>query len=155
DADVLYIPLAFQIVESEIWGGDATTIDRCWKTEGADQSAPSACSDKRTNLAESKHIRQCIAARSCRLIDDHHLWTIDTSDRRRAWSPVTQREVSHEFSIEFVDDVIRHHAALVVALVNYRAFLVLLRVVVAGEIRVTGVCGVRQPHVREFSVREF
>src|SRR5262249_18165590 len=145
----------FQIVESEIWGGNASTIDRCWKTESADQSAPSACSDKRTNLAESKHIRQCITARPGRFVDDHHLWTIDTRDGRRAWRPITQRKVSHEFSIEFVDDVIRHHATLVVTLIDYRAFLVLLRVVVAGEIRVTRICRVRQPHVGELSVREF
>src|SRR6185369_12216744 len=70
DADILHVPLAFQIIESEIWGGDATTIDCCWKTEGADQPAPSARSDKWSNLAHSKHVRQRVAARSRRLVDD-------------------------------------------------------------------------------------
>ena len=81
-------------------------------------------------------VRQRVAARAGGLVDDHHLGTEDARRRRRDRLAVALREVAHRLSIELVHDVVGDLPALVVSLVDDRAFLLLLRVEVAREVGV-------------------
>ena len=60
---------------------------------------------------------------------------------------VALRKETHQFSVQFADDVIGHLSALVVTLIYNRAFFVLLRIVVASESRVTRAGRVGKPDV--------
>ena len=98
-------------------------------------------------------VRQRIAAGARRLVDDHHLRAEDSRGRRRDDLAVALREVAHRFAIELVDDVVGDLSALIVPLVDDRALLLLLRVVVAREVGVSAAAGIRQPDVGELSAR--
>ena len=63
-------------------------------------------------------------------------------------------EVAVEVALQHVDDVVGRRAAAVVALVDDRALLVLLREVVAVEARVAALPGVRHVDVGELAVRQ-
>ena len=99
-----------------------------------------------------KHIRQGVAAGTSRLVDYHHLRSVDSSDGRSRGLAVALREVPHQFSIQLVHYVVRDLAAVIISLVNNRALFVLLRIVIASEVGITGTGCVRKPNVRQSSV---
>src|SRR5258706_12725832 len=83
DALILYRPLAGEIIEREAGRGDAPTINRRWSAERPDKPSPGARAYQRTNLAQPEIVRQRVAARARRLVDDHYFWTVDSGSRRR------------------------------------------------------------------------
>ena len=151
-AFVLNGPLPGKIIEGEDGRSDAAAVDRGGNAECPDQASPCARTDHWPQLAEMKHVRQGVAPGTCRLVDDHYLRPIDSGDRRGRRLAVTLHKVAHQFSIQFVDDVIRNLAAVIVSLVDDRAVFVLLRVVVTSEVGVTGAGGIRKPNVGQFPV---
>ena len=54
--------LPFEIVEREIRRGDAAVVDHVGHAEGADQSAPRARADERTELRGVEVVRKRVAA---------------------------------------------------------------------------------------------
>src|SRR2546425_3271010 len=138
DAFVLNRPLTCEIVERKARRGDAAAVNRRWNSERADQPAPRARANQRADLAKPEIIRQRVAARTRRLVDDHHLRTVDAGGRRSRGLSVAQGEVTHQLSIKLVDNVVRYLTSLIVTLVNDRAVLLLLRVIISSEVLVPG-----------------
>ena len=65
---------------------------------------------------------------------------------------VPLRKIAHQFAIQLTNYVIGNLPALVIAFIDDRAFLVLLRVVVASEVGVTRPRGIRKLNVRQSAV---
>ena len=63
-------------------------------------------------------------------------------------------EITHQLSFEFVDDIIGHLAAVIVAFVYDRPFFVLLSVIVPRKICVAGTRCIRQPDIRQLTARK-
>src|SRR6188768_641741 len=149
DADIFDIPLPLQVIECQARRGDTTAVYCRRSAKCTDQSTPRACSNQRPEFAKVKHIRESVAARSGRLINDHHLRTEYPRQWRGRRLAVTQGEIAHRFPVKLVYDVVRHHAALVVSLVYHRSVSVLLGIKITRKIRITGARGIRQPNVSE------
>ena len=69
-----------------------------------------------------------------------------------SWLTVALSKISHQFAIQLTDNVIGNLAALVIAFIDDRAFLVLLRKEVTSEVRVARSPGIRKPDVRQSAV---
>src|SRR5205823_2658867 len=149
DAFVLDGPPARKIIEREYWRSNPAAVDCGWNAQCADQASPCASADHWPKLAEMEHIWQGVATGASRLVDDHHLRSINAGDRRSRRLAVALDEVTHQFSIQFVHDVVRDLSAVIVTLVDDRAVLVLLRIVITSEVRVARAPSVWQPNVSQ------
>src|SRR5262245_39946015 len=99
-----------------------------------------------------EHKRQGVTARTGRLVDDHHLWAVNSRDGRGSRLAVALREVAHQLSLEFVNDVIRDLSPVIVSFVNDRSFFVLLGIIISSEVRVPGTRRVWQPNIGQPAV---
>ena len=117
-------------------------------------TSPDADVTELSNLALAEIIRQGVAARSRGFIDHHDFRTVDAGHWRRGFRSVAKHKVAHQLAIQFVDDVIRDHAAVIVAFIDDRAVFVLLGVIVASKRRISGARCIRQPHVRQSAARK-
>jgi len=68
--------------------------------------------------------------------------------------PIAQSEITQQLPIKLVHDVVSYHSALVVALVDDRTILLLLRVIVTCEGAVSAAAGIGKPYIREASTRQ-
>src|SRR5256885_9790455 len=99
-----------------------------------------------------EHVRQGIAAGTGGLVNDHHLWSIDTGNWRCGWLAVTLHEIAHQLSIQLVHNIIRDLSTVIITLVDDRAVFVLLRVIITSEVCIARACSVRQPNVSQPAV---
>src|SRR6185503_5182374 len=127
---------AFQVIECEGRRGNPSAVDCCRYTKRSDQSTPGPRANEWSNFSQSKIVRKRVSAGSSRLIDQHYFRTVNAGYRRSRGSAVAKSEVTHNFPVELVDDVVRDHAAVIVALIDHGAVFVLLRVEVTRERRV-------------------
>ena len=67
---------------------------------------------------------------------------------------VALHEIAHQLSLQLVDDIIGDLSAVIVALIYDRAIFVLLGVVVASEVRITGAGCVGKPNVSQAAARK-
>src|ERR1051325_1951978 len=101
-----------------------------------------------------EHIRKGVATWASRLVDDHYFRSVDSCRRRSRWLTIALDEVSHQFSIQLVHNVICDLTAVVVAFVNDRTFFILLSVVVTSERCITGTRGIREPDISQTTIGE-
>ena len=103
------------------------------------------------HLAE--HVGQHVAARAGHLVDEQHLRAPDGGVGRGERLAVAHRvvEVAQQLAVHDVDHQVGDGAAVVVALVDHGALLVLLGEVVAHEGGIAAVAGVRYPDVGELA----
>src|SRR6267143_5701490 len=99
-----------------------------------------------------EHVRQRVAAGTGRLVDDHHLRSVDSGNWGSGRLTVSLHEVAHEFSIQLIHNVIRDLTSVVISLINDRALFILLRKVIASEVGITGTGRIRKPNIRQSSV---
>ena len=71
-----------------------------------------------------------------------HTVRFNSGEWRSGRLTIPLHEIAHKLPFQLVDDVIGNLTTVVVALVDDRAFLFLLRVVVTRKVRVTGPGGI-------------
>src|SRR5882724_11760435 len=93
----------------------------------ADEPAPGACADDRTNFLAMEEPREGIAAGAREFVDDHYLRSVNRD--RRPWHifSFSRRESREKFAAKFLRVEVRDLPAGVVALVNDDAVLIDLR----------------------------
>ena len=151
DSAVLHFPFALQTVDGHAWRGNETSVQQRRIAINAHQSAPGARADQRSNLVLLEHPRQRIATRPGHFVDDHRFRTVDLRQRRAERFAFPRNRAVSQRALQHVDDIVRHFAAMVVALVDDRASLANLRKVEPVEIEVTADRRVGNVHVGEFS----
>src|SRR5262249_20442498 len=140
------------IIKRQIGCGDAAAIDRWRKAKRSYQASPRPRPHERTNLPQVEHKRQGVTARTGRLVDDHHLWAVNSRDGRGSRLAVALREVAHQFSLDLVKDVTRDLPTVFVSFVDDRSFFVLRGIIISSEVRVPGPRRVWQPNIGQPAV---
>src|SRR6185437_6627066 len=147
-------PLACQAANSESRSGNQSTIEQSGIPTNAHESAPSALADQRAGMLLSENPRQCIAAGTSELVDDHHLWPEDghlwIEPRLAAALLFDGQRLAHKR----IHNVVRKLTAMVEAFVDNRAVFTHLRKEVAIEIRVATCLRIGQIDVSEFSAAQ-
>src|SRR2546430_3090478 len=96
-----------------------------------------------------KHVWQSITAGPGRLVNDHYFRAVDSGNWRGCRLAITLNKVTHELPLQLVHDVICNLAAVIVSLVDDRAFFILLRVIIASEVCVPRAGRVRKPDISQ------
>src|SRR5207245_206134 len=123
--------------EGHAGSGDEAAVQKLRIIVNANQPAPSALADERTDLGPAEIPGHGVAAGASKLVDDHHFRPEDRAERRGEVRAFARRPVIHERPTQIINDVIRGLAAAVEALIDDRSFFANLSEVVAVEIRVT------------------
>src|SRR5205807_9920039 len=122
-----------------------------------DQTTPRALAHQQAQLSIMEHVRHQVAAGAGHLVDDHYLRSPNSGRGTGEGITISRDviEITIKVALQHVDDVIGRRAAAVETLIDDRAFLFLLREIVAIETRISRLARVRQINVSELAVGEF
>src|SRR6185295_4027675 len=96
-----------------------TSIDQLRIVVDSDQSAPRTLTDQWSNFRLAEEPRHQVASAAGELVDDHRLWTINRSHRRREILSFARGPHIHEGTTHVIDNVIGCCPAAVVAFIDY------------------------------------
>src|SRR5215475_12568194 len=98
DAFVFNCPLSGQVIKCQARSGDSAAVNGSRNAEGSYQTTPGASAHERSELSQPEIVRQGIAARTRRFVNDHDLRTIDARNRGCRGLAVAHREISQQLA---------------------------------------------------------
>src|SRR4051794_37839161 len=148
-AAVLNLPFAIESVNGSVRGTNVSAVHQRRDTRSRDQAAPGPLSYQRANVQLFKEPRHRVAARTGKLIDQHHLRAVDRAGRDVPVLAVAERDLGQLLPPEILDDVIGEQTAAIETLIDHGSLLVCLSKEIPVEARVAGAAGVRDVDVAE------